>query len=56
MYGLRAGIVVRSMFWLTSPMRVKRAVLVVLLARLKSLYFDISMRCKLTALEAAFPG
>jgi hypothetical protein len=42
------------MFWLTSPMLNKRAVLSVLLAKLKSLYFVISMRCKLMATEAAF--
>jgi hypothetical protein len=37
-------------------MLTKRAVLSALLAKLKSLYFAINMRRKLTAPEAAFPA
>jgi hypothetical protein len=53
---LSGCLLVRRMFWLTSPMLAKRAVFSALLAKLKSLYFAINMRCKLTAPEAAFPA
>ncbi len=53
MYGAKSGKVVRRMSWLVAPMLARRAVVRLLLAKVKSLCLVVAKRCRLIAAEVA---